>query len=120
MLFSNKSQITLLNVDGRARVFRRGRNICAQRYDRYYGVCVITQFYPINQRISIVHIYRSVVVLRALAPTNCSAHNTENTIDNKGKRKPKGKFKKISRETCNIGHKTKNEDRLNKNHNTEN
>ena len=42
-------------------------------------------------------IYRSVVVLRALAPTNCSAHNTENTIDNKGKRKPKGKFKKIKR-----------------------
>jgi hypothetical protein len=56
MLFSNKSQITLLNADGRARVFRRGRNICAQRYDRYYGVCVIKQFYPINQRISIVDI----------------------------------------------------------------
>ena len=59
-------------------------------------------------------------MLRALAPTNCSAHNTENTIDNKRKRKPKGKWKKKSRETCNIGNKTKNEDKLNKNYNTEN
>lgn len=38
---SNKSQITGI-ADGGSRAVQSGRNICVQRFDRYYGVCVMT------------------------------------------------------------------------------
>ena len=88
-----------MNADGRARGFRREDEIFV--LNGMTDSMVYVWWHNFSQSINEYRllIYRSVVVLRALAPTNCSAHNTENTIhvDNKRKRKPKGKLKKIKR-----------------------